>query len=135
MTTTYTIATLKSTGMLIACVPDSADIQAAIAACEAQIGDAFDRDDIAIEEGLILTDDEDDGDVRYRGSVMGTLSDENGRAFEFAVRRAPGRPAELAGGKRVNVYLDAGSLDTASRLGGGNVSEGIRLALHAASSK
>jgi hypothetical protein len=40
-----------------------------------------------------------------------------------------GRPAELDGGKRVQVYLDAESLATASRLGSGNVSEGIRKAL------
>lgn len=32
-------------------------------------------------------------------------------------------------GKRVNVYLDAASLERAAELGGGNVSEGIRLAL------
>jgi hypothetical protein len=40
-----------------------------------------------------------------------------------------GRPAEMEGGKRVNVYLDAASLEAAKRLGDGNVSEGIRLAL------
>jgi hypothetical protein len=41
-----------------------------------------------------------------------------------------GRPAEMDGGKRVNVYLDAPSLARAAELGGGNVSEGIRAALH-----
>lgn len=40
-----------------------------------------------------------------------------------------GRPAEMAGGKKVNTYLDAESVATASRLGDGNVSEGIRRAL------
>ena len=40
-----------------------------------------------------------------------------------------GRPPEMEGGKRVNVYLDAPSLDTAARLGNGNVSDGIRIAL------
>lgn len=40
-----------------------------------------------------------------------------------------GRPPEMEGGKRVNVYLDAASLARASRLGDGNVSEGIRRAL------
>lgn len=40
-----------------------------------------------------------------------------------------GAPATLDGGKRVNVYLDAASLAKAAELGGGNVSEGIRLAL------
>jgi hypothetical protein len=40
-----------------------------------------------------------------------------------------GRPSSLQNGKRVNVYLDAISLDAAAKLGNGNVSEGIRLAL------
>lgn len=40
-----------------------------------------------------------------------------------------GRPAEMAGGKRVQVYLDAESISIASSLGKGNVSEGIRKAL------
>jgi hypothetical protein len=40
-----------------------------------------------------------------------------------------GRPTELNGGKRVNVYLDQASLDAATALGNGNVSEGIRRAL------
>jgi len=40
-----------------------------------------------------------------------------------------GRPSEMEGGKRVNVYLDAASLERAAILGGGNVSEGIRRAL------
>lgn len=43
-----------------------------------------------------------------------------------------GRPVELDGGKRVNVYLDAESLAAASAIGAGNVSEGIRRALKAA---
>ncbi len=40
-----------------------------------------------------------------------------------------GRPTLLEGGKRINVYLDAESLDTAQKIGGGNASEGIRIAL------
>lgn len=40
-----------------------------------------------------------------------------------------GRPQEMADGKRVNVYLDGASLDAAERMGGGNVSAGIRQAL------
>ena len=43
----------------------------------------------------------------------------------------PGRPAELADGKRLNVYLDSRSMETATRLGDGNLSLGIRLALEA----
>lgn len=48
---------------------------------------------------------------------------------EAPVAAQGGRPAELKDGKRVNVYLDAGSLKLAAELGGGNVSEGIRIAL------
>ena len=43
----------------------------------------------------------------------------------------PGRPTELGDGKRLNVYLDSRSQETASRLGNGNLSLGIRLALDA----
>lgn len=53
----------------------------------------------------------------------------NGTCFEAYIYSAPGRPAEMEGGKRVQVYLDAKSLEIAARLGGGNVSEGIRQAL------
>jgi hypothetical protein len=40
-----------------------------------------------------------------------------------------GRPAELDGGGRRNVYLDAASVARAVKLGKGNISEGIRIAL------
>ncbi len=40
-----------------------------------------------------------------------------------------GRPAEMQGGRRVNTYLDAESIAIATRLGNGNVSDGIRKAL------
>jgi hypothetical protein len=40
-----------------------------------------------------------------------------------------GRPAELDGGGRRNVYLDAASVVRAVKLGKGNLSEGIRIAL------
>ncbi len=45
-------------------------------------------------------------------------------------KASPGRPPSLSGGKRVNVYLDAASLKAADKLGGGNVSEGIRMSLN-----
>lgn len=45
-------------------------------------------------------------------------------------RRGQTRNAlKLDGGKRVNVYLDAETLQRAAELGNGNVSEGIRRAL------
>ena len=40
-----------------------------------------------------------------------------------------GRPDTMDAGRRVQVYLDAGSLEAAKRLGDGNVSAGIRAAL------
>lgn len=40
-----------------------------------------------------------------------------------------GRPSEMSGGKKVNTYLDAESIAIATRIGNGNVSEGIRKAL------
>lgn len=43
--------------------------------------------------------------------------------------RPAGRPAELEGGRKVNTYLDAESIAIATRIGNGNVSEGIRKAL------
>ena len=47
-------------------------------------------------------------------------------------KKSVGRPTKLSGGRKVTLYLDTASLDQATELGGGNVSEGIRLALAAA---
>lgn len=41
----------------------------------------------------------------------------------------PGRPEEMQGGKRRNVYLDDVSWAKAVELGNGNASDGIRMAL------
>ena len=43
-----------------------------------------------------------------------------------------GRPATLSDGKTVSVYLDKASLEIAETMGAGNISEGIRAALAAA---
>ena len=66
--------------------------------------------------------------VQVNASVMRSL---DGRKIAAALGTA-GRPSEMTGGKRVNVYLDAASLGTAAALGDGNVSEGIRKALEVA---
>lgn len=58
----------------------------------------------------------------------GAIRNLDGRRVAAAIGTA-GRPPELDGGRRVNVYLDAASIATASRLGQGNVSDGIRIAL------
>ena len=48
-------------------------------------------------------------------------------------KRSVGAPKKMTDGKRVNIYLDAESIDLAKKLGGGNVSKGIRAALKIAS--
>lgn len=62
-----------------------------------------------------------DGQVAYWGP--------KGACFSPHWYAKPGRPAEMDGGKNVNTYLDAASVAIASRLGNGNVSDGIRKAL------
>lgn len=59
----------------------------------------------------------------------GSMQVLDGRKVGAALGNYSGRPSELRDGKRVNVYLDAPSLATAAKLGEGNVSEGIRIAL------
>ena len=49
-------------------------------------------------------------------------------------KRKPGRPKTLKDSKPSFVYLDAETLAIASRLGKGNVSAGIRIALKTANS-
>lgn len=58
----------------------------------------------------------------------GAIRSLDGRKVAAALGTA-GRPSEMEGGKRVNVYLDADSLAVAAKLGNGNVSEGIRKSL------
>lgn len=45
------------------------------------------------------------------------------------VYKPKGRPQEMSGGKRRNVYLDDASWGKAVALGNGNASDGIRIAL------
>ena len=52
-----------------------------------------------------------------------------GRIDQLPIYNVAGRPTEMDGGKRVNVYLDAESIALATRIGKGNVSEGIRKAI------
>jgi len=62
-----------------------------------------------------------DGQVAYWGP--------SGAALNPHWYAKPGRPSEMSGGKKVNTYLDSESIAIATRIGNGNVSEGIRLAL------
>lgn len=68
-----------------------------------------------------------DGQVAFWGP--------KGSCFQPHWYAKPGRPSEMAGGKKVNTYLDAESIAIATRLGNGNVSEGIRRALKASAEK
>ena len=62
-----------------------------------------------------------DGQVAYWGPAGATLKP------HWYVK--PGRPEEMQGGKRRNVYLDDASWAKAVELGNGNASDGIRMAL------
>lgn len=86
MKNTYTIAT-TSEGMLVACVPDGSDVDAAIEKMADECG-VGDFGDVALTEGVTLTDEEIDGDVTvYSGSQMGWLSDSAGVNYMHAVIR------------------------------------------------
>lgn len=62
-----------------------------------------------------------DGQVAYWGPA--------GAALKPHWYAKLGRPKEMQGGKRRNVYLDDASLAKAVELGGGNASNGLRVAL------
>lgn len=64
----------------------------------------------------------------------GAIRSLDGRKVAAALGTA-GRPAEMAGGKRTNIYLDGDGRSVAEKLGNGNVSEGIRIALAQAKDK
>lgn len=65
-----------------------------------------------------------DGKVAYWGPAGATL-----KPHWYA---KPGRPEEMQGGKRRNVYLDDASWYRAVEFGNGNASDGIRMALASA---
>ena len=63
---------------------------------------------------------------------QGTLDNWQGRVDKISWPEGQGqagRPTELEGGARHNVYLDTASIARARKLGKGNISEGIRIAL------
>jgi hypothetical protein len=70
--------------------------------------------------------------VHHFDAPPGTTNNWQGRVDEIAWPQGGGkvgRPIELEGGARHNVYLDAVSIARARKLGKGNISEGIRIAL------
>jgi hypothetical protein len=64
----------------------------------------------------------------------GAIRSLDGRKVAAALGTA-GRPAEMTGGKRRNIYMDDESASIAERLGNGNISDGIRIALAMAKDK
>lgn len=88
--------------------------------------------------GTVTRDESDTGAlvrIEATGAYVqvnaGAIRSLDGRKVAAALGIA-GRPSEMEGGKRVNVYLDAESLAKAAKLGNGNVSEGIRVSLRRA---
>jgi hypothetical protein len=61
------------------------------------------------------------------------LQNLNGRPVPSG--RKSGRPLEMSGGKKINLYLDLESLAIAGRLGDGNISDGVRKALQLVNGK
>ena len=70
----------------------------------------------------------------YAQINAGAIRNLDGRKVAAAMG-ITGRPEEMDGGKRVNVYLDAASLERARDIGNGNISVGIRIALAQAKDK
>lgn len=79
--------------------------------------------------GFVAIDENTGVIVSSRPSLESLMLDLDKRKNSY--EKKIGRPAEMAGGKPVKVYLDTESIATAQRLGNGNVSEGIRKALKA----
>lgn len=85
--------------------------------------------------GTVTRDGIDTGAL-VRFSATGRYAQINGMAVRNLDGRkvggalgSQGRQSALVGGRRVQVYLDDASLEAASRIGDGNVSDGIRRAL------
>lgn len=86
-----------------------------------------------------------DGHIMEFDATVAQLAEQQGvslqrarSAVAYAARRqrspdydppAPGRPVVMDDGQPVTVYLPQWMIDRASRLGGGNLSEGMRTAL------
>jgi uncharacterized protein (DUF1697 family) len=88
----YTVAILRTDNgpMLVAAVPDGDDIEAAIREEEENACVTFDREEMRIVEGCVLTDEIKAGDeVIYAGNRYGFLTDKEGRRYSAAVHRRP----------------------------------------------
>jgi hypothetical protein len=79
----------------------------------------------ATDTGALVRIESNGAYVQVNASAIRSL---DGRKVAAALGTA-GRPSEMADARRVNTYLDADSIAIATRLGNGNVSDGIRRAL------
>ncbi|MDK2126770.1 hypothetical protein [Parachitinimonas caeni] len=74
--------------VLLACVKDGDDLEAALLKLETNAHIKIDRSEMTVHRGLLLVDAiEDSDEVVWQGSKLGFLTDEHGRQYEFAVRR------------------------------------------------
>lgn len=92
----------------------------------------------AVPLGTVTRDGTDTGAlVRYEATGLyaqvnaGAVRGLDGRKVAAALGLA-GRPAQMEGGRNVNVYLDPQSIAVAQALGDGSISAGIRKALKSA---
>jgi hypothetical protein len=106
---------------------NTGDVQAAIAAFEALVN----RSDLDGQRvmAVITKNGSPVAHHKFNAQQDDKMFFWRGRIDNLPIYEEAGRPAELEGGKRVQVYLDAESLARAARIGNGNVSAGIRKAL------
>ena len=100
------------------------------------IATVIDTQDFPISEDFIVENDnfseaEEAAEAAAENGTNGQVAywGPSGAALKPHWYAKPGRPTEMSGGKAVKAYLDAESIAIATRLGNGNVSEGIRKAL------
>ena len=83
----------------------------------------------AIERGVSLPFYASKYDMKRYASKESAVKRAEAVILRSSSTNPVGPPRKIVSGRRVNVYLDAASLEKAAALGGGNVSEGIRKAL------
>ena len=81
------------------------------------------------EQGALVYNPSTDGYRMARAGALSSLDQRDVRAALGIGPAAPGRPSEMEGGGRRNIYLDAASIESARAAGDGNLSEGVRTAL------
>jgi len=86
--TTYTVAWVPDTILtILPGTPAPEAIEAAIREEEEMHGERFDRDQVSIESGLVLTDEiEPWDDVIWKGTDGGVIADESNTRFAYIVR-------------------------------------------------